>query len=228
MLKDLYDYNTETGIFIRKYSTKGFLEGTRAGSITQRGYRKISIGTKAYLEHKLAWFYVHGVYPNYLDHINGEKTDNRIANLRETTHTGNMGNRKLLKNNTTGFPGVERRKDRFRAVIRIDKKRIHLGYYADAESAFCAYKAKHAEVYGTEWSHLVNSIDAIPLNIEHRIDTKEIDLRRRASRIRKAINSDNLLKLEGFKNYTKDNNDLTIAYTNWLVDFEHSPIFKYV
>lgn len=88
------DYNPVTGWFTWKTSRVGVKRGKRAGSVKKDGSRKIRLKGEEYLEHRLVWFYVYGKWPNsILDHINRDRTDNRISNLKEATTRENSRNR---------------------------------------------------------------------------------------------------------------------------------------
>lgn len=83
-----------------------------------------------------------------VDHINGNGLDNRRANLREATHAENMRNRRMSRNNTSGFKGVVLEGSRWRARIRFDRQRVSLGAFATAEEAANAYDAAARELHG--------------------------------------------------------------------------------
>lgn len=83
-----------------------------------------------------------------VDHINGNPLDNRRSNLRVATHAQNMANRKSHKNNTSGFRGVYRAKNRYRAEIKHQGKKIRLGSFATAEEAGAAYSCAAKELFG--------------------------------------------------------------------------------
>lgn len=87
-----------------------------------------------------------------VDHINGDPLDNRKPNLRLCTHAENMRNRRIHRNNQSGFKGVhaatDRKAVRWRAQISVDNKRIHLGSYATAEAAHAAYVEAAAKYHG--------------------------------------------------------------------------------
>jgi hypothetical protein len=90
--------------------------------------------------HRLAWFYVHGRWPNPgIDHINGQKGDNRICNLREANSSQNAQNQTLRKDNVCGHPGVQAMGGKWRARIRLNGISHELGYYEDIEDAAFAY-----------------------------------------------------------------------------------------
>jgi len=140
-LKELFIYNKKTGLFTRRVSTgrhdchkAGEIAGTK---LTHR-YVVISIGTQRYMAHRLAWLYVYGIWPaGDLDHINQDKYDNRITNLREATRKQNMQNVTRHKHNTSGFKGVawHKQRNRWRAYIFIDYKQKHLGLFETKEKA---------------------------------------------------------------------------------------------
>jgi hypothetical protein len=125
--------------------------GDIAGSISKTtGYRQIQINKKCYKEHRLAWLYVHGTLPtNHIDHINGNKHDNRIDNLREATHSENHQNRCTQHNNTSGFTGVvwHKRENKWQSRISIDGVRVQLGYFNTPYEAHLAYLKAKAELH---------------------------------------------------------------------------------
>ena len=143
-LHELFDYDASTGNFIRKtnvtYNAKiGDVAGCKDHST---GYLRLRIDGKAYYCHRLAWFYVHGSLPAMqIDHINGNRTDNRIENLREASNYENCLNNSLRTNNTSGYIGVSWSKNmkKWESYITSNQKRIKLGYFDDPEKAHQAY-----------------------------------------------------------------------------------------
>lgn len=102
-LKEAFDYNEISGEFIWKIKagSRGVI-GAIAGSKRHDGYIIIRLDKDRYLAHRLAWFYIHGLWPSeFIDHINGNPSDNRIDNLRETSMSENMRNRSKQQNNTS-------------------------------------------------------------------------------------------------------------------------------
>lgn len=115
-LRQLLDYDPAIGHFTWKINGKGGgqVAGKRAGSIDkQAGYEQVGIDGKLYRSHRLAWLYVHGEWPSgQIDHINGIRSDNRLANLRAVSNQVNGQNRHAAnKNNGRKLLGVYRDKD---------------------------------------------------------------------------------------------------------------------
>lgn len=148
-LRELLNYNPETGIFTWAVQGRNRPVGGVVGSKDHRGYIQASIGTKAdrlriYM-HRAAWAYVHGVWPTHdIDHINHDKSDNRIANLRELTRSLNQQNQiKAHANNKSGYLGVyankKGRKQPYIACIFANGRAVHLGAFDTAEEAHAAY-----------------------------------------------------------------------------------------
>lgn len=148
-LKELMHYDQETGVFTRLVTTnnRGAKAGDTAGSKSKNGYLFVSIGYKKYLLHRLAWLYVHGCWPEKdIDHINGIRTDNRIANLRDVSRSENLQNtRGPRANSSSGLLGVsfDKGRNKWTSQIMLDGKHIHLGRFDDKEKAHQEYlKAK--------------------------------------------------------------------------------------
>ncbi len=137
-------YDPDTGVFTRLVKTSAFARlGATKGNPRGVGYRALSVGGKEHYLHRLAWFYVHGEWPRHvIDHINGDKTDNRISNLRDVPQSQNLQNIHRAKSySSTGLLGATRWKDKFRADIRVDGRKRHLGVFETAEAAHQAYLA---------------------------------------------------------------------------------------
>lgn len=106
-LKELLYYASDTGVFNWRTNRPHRPEGAVAGSFHSTGYVHISINRKLYKAHRLAWLYVHGSFPlTGIDHINRNKSDNRVCNLRLANQTENNRNTALRKDNTSGVKGV--------------------------------------------------------------------------------------------------------------------------
>jgi hypothetical protein len=123
--------------------------GNAAGSLEGRGYLQTRIDLKKYLNHRIIYLMHHGYMPEYIDHIDGDPTNNHIENLRPTSLLGNAHNRRISKNNTSGVKGVTWNKasGRWQAQIRVGGgKRKYLGLFDtldDAAKALRAERVKH-------------------------------------------------------------------------------------
>jgi hypothetical protein len=148
-LRELINYNPLTGEFIwQAQPTQSGKRGKyiKLGSVagnTSLGYRRIRIDGELYLAHRLAWLYEHSTWPDgRLDHINGDKDDNRMENLRVTTNRQNSQNiRKPHADSASGFLGVtwSKHAKRWHAGIGFNDGRIGLGYFDTPEEAHAAY-----------------------------------------------------------------------------------------
>jgi hypothetical protein len=158
LLLEALRYEPDTGHFYWQKmlgkARRGFA-GKRAGSDRpNQHYTTISVCGRVYYAHRLAWFYTHGRWPNeHIDHINGDKLDNRLCNLREATRAQNMRNSRRHKDNTSGFTGVRfhRPSGKWQACGSYDHRFRSFGYYDTAEEAAkareLATKATFGEYY---------------------------------------------------------------------------------
>jgi len=140
-LKKILFYDVETGVFIRRVQAGKFKVGSIAGSITDRGYIVICIKKIDYRAHRLAWLYVFGSFPvNQIDHINGDRADNRIVNLRDVPQSANQQNRrKMSKHNKVGLMGVTKQGKKYRAQLTFNGKTISSGPFNSKEDAHEEY-----------------------------------------------------------------------------------------
>lgn len=138
-LREILHYDPSTGAFTHMEAKQRVIVGSVAGSDATNGYRKHKSEGVTYRGHRLAWLYVHGAWPNgQIDHINGDRSDNRIANLRDVSVKTNRQNmRKSIS--ATGLLGVYRRGDRYRAEIGDDYRTVRLGSFDTPEEAHAAY-----------------------------------------------------------------------------------------
>lgn len=133
ILRMEFTYNPQTGVFTRRGEDKP------SGRIATKGYRQIFIFGKRYMAHRLAWLYINGQWPvDQLDHINRNKDDNRIDNLREVSNKQNQENIPHWSHNKSGRRGVRFRKGRWLAEIVQHKRKIHIGSFDNIIDAVAA------------------------------------------------------------------------------------------
>lgn len=141
-LRELFTYSPETGQWSRNIRRGRQWPGPITLRVTHKtGYLHLRLGKKSFLVHRLAWLYVHGVWPSGdIDHVNGDKTDNRLCNLRDVDRRTNLQNaRKARSDSKTGLLGAHPRKGKFISVIKDRGKTIQLGVFATAEEAHEKY-----------------------------------------------------------------------------------------
>ena len=142
-LREILDYDPESGAFAWKISTSNRAPvGSSAGTDHGNGYRVIAIDRCTHYAHHLAWLFIYGEYPNQeMDHIDGNRANNKISNLRHGTHAQNMQNLSLRATNKSGMTGVSWLKNygKWEAYITVNYKKINLGYYDDLQEAGAAY-----------------------------------------------------------------------------------------
>ena len=148
-VKDILDYDPETGIFTWRVARGGMKPGAKAGGRNPGGYTTVSIDSKSVYLHRLAWLLVYGAWPNIIDHINGVRDDNRIANLRDVSGTENQQNRRSPpRSKKSGAPlGVTRNNRKWRATISMNNKNVALGTYKTQREAHEAYLAAKRELH---------------------------------------------------------------------------------
>lgn len=144
-LKELLHYDPATGIFTWLRPCNRFSQvkpGDFAGALHKRGYIHIKVEGRCYKAHRLAWLYVYGRWPApAIDHINRDKKDNRLTNLREVTHLKNMQNKSIYRQNVSGRPGVtpHRNTGRWVAQVQVNHRNHYLGIFDTPELAANAY-----------------------------------------------------------------------------------------
>lgn len=152
-IKSILTYNPNTGKFIWRRKKWGH-KGKEAGYINPNGYRVIMIDNKNYGASRLAWLFHYGEFSKkQIDHINHNRSDNRIENLREVTNQQNQMNR-TFTGNTTGFIGVywDKNRKKYAPKIKVNQKVINLGRYDSIEEAI-AMRLCAESVYGFHINH---------------------------------------------------------------------------
>lgn len=136
-------YDKKTGLFRRiLYDTIAFYKDKPIGAVGKEGYVKVNLFGKVYLGHRLAWYYVHKRWPkNTIDHIDGNKSNNAISNLREATYSENLQNQKKSHaGSASGLLGAHAAYDgKWVARISLRRKSHYLGRFDTPEQAHEAY-----------------------------------------------------------------------------------------
>ena len=135
LLHKLFDY--KDGLLFWKSKRNGIKPNKQAGWLSENGYWCIKVNKQIFRRHRIVFAMHHGFMPEFIDHINGIKNDDKIENLREATKTQNQYNTKLRKNNTSGVKGItwHKRIEKWAIQITVNKKKHHIGYFDDIELA---------------------------------------------------------------------------------------------
>ena len=147
ILQKLFTYDPLTGVMTVRLPQHQRKVGDEIGSLgSSHGYREASVFNTTYLVHRLIWMYMTGKFPEYIDHIDHDKLNNRWSNLREVSNQENIKNCTLSKNSTSKINGVNQIKStgKFRAYITLDGKQKHLGVFTTVEEAMEARKTADA------------------------------------------------------------------------------------
>ena len=157
--QELLDYDAETGLFRWKQDQRSnrARAGDIAGSPNQMGYIRIGVRGRKIYAHRLAVLWMTGETPKCVDHINGDRSDNRWSNLRSASGRLNQGNRhRMDTRNKTGFRGVylDPRFGKYQAMIRKAGKGHWLGQYDTPEEAYEAYKLAARQHFGEFYNDL--------------------------------------------------------------------------
>lgn len=151
-LKELLHYDPKTGQFTWLANRSRIAKiGAFAGTDHSDGYTVIGIAGRVYKAHRLAWFYVHGEWPSdQVDHINHDRKDNRIANLRLADNSKNQANSRARKTNKSGLKGVYWNKSikKWHAQIYAQGRKRHLGFFKTPQAAHSAYSDAAVAFHG--------------------------------------------------------------------------------
>ena len=148
-LLTLLCYDKHSGEFFWSENQHRGVRGKKAGTLDKEGYVILSVKGKKYKAHRVAWFFVYGKFPDKeIDHIDGNKLNNAIKNLREATRSENQSNiYKPQSINKIGLRGVCKHRNKFMADIKVNGKKIYLGLFDTAELAHQAYLSAKKELH---------------------------------------------------------------------------------
>lgn len=147
ILKKYLEYNSITGVFTNKITRSNKLAGSIAGTADTKGYIMISINNCKFLAHRLAWLYMYGYWPDSdLDHVDGNRTNNSISNLRKATRSQNNYNRTSNRNKNEYRGVCKTSSGKFSASIKVGGKDVYIGNFMTVEEASLAYEDKAREV----------------------------------------------------------------------------------
>lgn len=149
-LREILSYDPETGVFTwRKDMGARAKAGNKAGARGGCGYVGIKLLGKSYLAHRLAWLYVYGEWPlQRIDHISGDRMDNRMANIRDVSASVNSQNQKRARSdNKTGYLGVCEVDGEYVAQIGLRGRIYKLGRFQAPEMAHAAYLAAKRQMH---------------------------------------------------------------------------------
>lgn len=135
--RDVFDYNCDSGELTWLVGRR---RGLIAGCIDSNGYIVVRHKGKNYYAHRIAWEIVNGdiLHGMEVDHIDHDRSNNAITNLRIVNSKGNAKNKKLMTNNTTGFNGVYVSGDKFRARAMVDGVMFNIGTFDTFDDAVLA------------------------------------------------------------------------------------------
>jgi hypothetical protein len=149
IVKEFFDYIN--GQLVWKKHSRFRRIGTPSECVGGDNYRVIWFQGKTYKAHRLIFLWHHGYLPSEVDHINRDRADNRIENLRAATRLENAKNRKTNANSTSGVTGVywQKNANKWRAMIQINKRLVCLGLFVNLDDAIEARKKAAIKIYGS-------------------------------------------------------------------------------
>jgi hypothetical protein len=150
-LSNILNYDPETGIITWKRNIGRARAGKEAGTICEHGYRQLQVEGVRYYAHRLAWFFAYGQWPaDQIDHINGDRADNRLCNLRESSQQDNCRNRRANHSNQSGIKGIywDTLNNKWRAQICVAGTNQNLGLFDTKEAAAEAYEGASLLFFG--------------------------------------------------------------------------------
>ncbi len=156
-------HDPETGTLHWKQSKGRAKAGDLAGSKTKNGYITVRVEGILYYVHRVIWFLDKGYWPEHIDHINGDRSDNRISNLRDVSQKQNNKNINMKSTNKSGFKGVSWSKawNKWRATITHNRQVHCLGGFTCPKEAAIAYDDVAIKLHG-KFARTNKSLGLIP------------------------------------------------------------------
>jgi hypothetical protein len=153
-LQKLYKYDPDTGEFRHAQKRRGVRNMDKPVGTVDNGYVKLRVNNELHRAHRLAWLHHNGVISeqDVIDHIDHNKLNNAIKNLRQVNRSQNSKNLSKFKTNTSGHAGVFQDRGKWRAKITVDGKTKYLGTYKDKDSALKA-RIKAAKEHNFHENH---------------------------------------------------------------------------
>jgi len=153
-LLELLSYDPDSGHFRHIKKRRGVKHGSIAGALMPAGYVYIAVDGRKYYGHRLAYFYMKKEWPDEVDHINGDRSDNRWCNLRNASRQQNATNTGAYSNNSSGYRGVSKTcVGTWRAEIQRHGKYHHLGCFKTKEEAAAARNSFAKQIDGEFYNH---------------------------------------------------------------------------
>ena len=154
-------------LFWKNPNARRCKKGDKAGHIDKDGYVIVRFDDKRVPAQKIIWYMAYGEMPEMLDHINGNRSDNSLSNLRKVTKRENNFNKAMRSDNTSGVCGVRWHKQRkkWNARIKIDGVEKSLGMYASFQDAVNARLEAETTFFG-EYSRIMRQVEAGELVIQ--------------------------------------------------------------
>ena len=160
-LRRWLSYNPETGLFTWLVRRNNNCPAGSSAGATNKPYIVISINNRNYMAHRIAWAMVHGAWPaDYIDHVNGNKHDNRMVNLRSATRSQNAANIAYRRGTTSKYRGVHWCKtfQKWTAQVYKDRRVVWRAYFNTEEAAHQAYLIQAKDVHGEFCPQIIDQL----------------------------------------------------------------------
>jgi hypothetical protein len=144
----LKNFDYKNGNLYWKSVKKGIVYGQLAGDVKKNGYRYIVLNKKRYLAHRLIFLFHYGYLPEFIDHIDNNKTNNQIENLRQATKNQNAQNKKMSKTNKSGVKGVSwhNKANKWQSEVVVNGQWFYCGLHKTIESATKSVQLKRTQL----------------------------------------------------------------------------------